>query len=101
MNSTTVEGSHTTVVNGGSGGTAAVVSQPITASAIQAQTAPPAAAVAAPPRAPSPLFVSVPPRTSRVLHSEIYQRSLLLITKLPLINYASGIHFHKHYQHLE
>ncbi|KAL7062634.1 hypothetical protein AAHC03_0883 [Spirometra sp. Aus1] len=28
----------------------------------------------APPRPPSPLFVSLPPRTSRVLHSEIYQR---------------------------
>ncbi|KAL5967885.1 Protein polybromo-1 [Taenia solium] len=74
LSSTTVEGNPATVVNGGSGGTAAVVSQPITASTIQAQTAPPAAPLAAPPRAPSPLFVSVPPRTSRVLHSEIYQR---------------------------
>ncbi|VDM35955.1 unnamed protein product [Hydatigera taeniaeformis] len=74
VNSTVVEGNHTTVVNGSSGGTVAAVSQPVTATTIQAQTASPAATVAAPPRAPSPLFVSVPPRTSRVLHSEIYQR---------------------------
>uniref|UniRef100_A0A5K3EZJ6 ZM domain-containing protein n=1 Tax=Mesocestoides corti TaxID=53468 RepID=A0A5K3EZJ6_MESCO len=48
-----------------------------TVAAIQAQTAPQGGAVtSAPARAPSPLFVSVPPRTSRVLHSEIYQRQL-------------------------
>ncbi|VDL27096.1 unnamed protein product [Hymenolepis diminuta] len=74
---TTVEGSHqaaATVVNGGgaTGTTTAVVPQPMTAAAIQAQPAPHPAAP--PPRAPSPLFVSVPPRTSRVLHSEIYQK---------------------------
>ncbi|KAL5112565.1 Protein polybromo-1 [Taenia crassiceps] len=57
LSSTTVEGNHATVVNGGSG-----------------TGCTPTATITAPPRAPSPLFVSVPPRTSRVLHSEIYQR---------------------------
>lgn len=77
MTPTTVDGSHqqgTTVagmMNGGQvGTTTTVVPQPMTATAIQAQPAQPAA----PPRAPSPIFVSVPPRTSRVLHSEIYQK---------------------------
>nr|CDS33407.1 polybromo 1 [Hymenolepis microstoma] len=74
---TTVEGSHqaaSTMVNGSgaTGTTTAVVPQPMTAAAIQAQPAPHPAAP--PSRAPSPLFVSVPPRTSRVLHSEIYQK---------------------------
>uniref|UniRef100_A0A5K3EUD3 Bromo domain-containing protein n=1 Tax=Mesocestoides corti TaxID=53468 RepID=A0A5K3EUD3_MESCO len=79
LNPTTMEVTHTAVNGGGSGGTA-VVPQPMaaaTVAAIQAQTAPQGGAVtSAPARAPSPLFVSVPPRTSRVLHSEIYQRQV-------------------------
>ncbi|VDQ13353.1 unnamed protein product, partial [Trichobilharzia regenti] len=39
------------------------------------QTHPPA------PRSSSPIFVSVPPRTSRVLHSEIYQRYINRLRK--------------------